>query len=224
MTRRWRVIAKWRWRWIKRRHDNFGLVLGLPILCWLIFELWRLTDGTPSTTVPEPSEITIMRTHAVLVGLATTILLGLCSGGLLNFYVTVKHPETLKKHDFERKGGGAFLGFLERILFFVSFWHSALIGGAWLAFKLGAKWKVWEQIIKVPDIVVHPSISARKYAEREQLASRVLGRFLNGTAWNLVCGMIGAAVTTALWSHFNLNPPDTAAVLLKALEAVKSMR
>ena len=150
--------------------------------------------------------------------------MGLLSRWLLETYVTVAHAERLRNHDYEEHGGGPFLGFLERILFFVSFWQSALLGGAWLAFTLGAKWKVWEQIIKVPGTSDGQEIEERKYAEREQLGSRVLGRFLNGTLWNLICGMIGTAVTMALWSHLNLNPPETGDVFLKALDAVKSIK
>jgi hypothetical protein len=71
-----------------------------------------------------------------------------------------------------------------------------------LAFKLGAKWKVWEQIIKVPEDKV--DLDKTQYLQRERLGSRVLGRFLNGTLYNAVCGLIGACVTKGLWSLLKL--------------------
>jgi hypothetical protein len=178
--------------------ENLGACLGLGVVCYLLFEAWQLMPGAPKL-IPGAPETTAFRTYTLLAGLAITLALGLCSGWLLETYVTVKHPEQLKSLNFEREGGGSFLGFLERLIFFAAFWYAPLLGGAWLAFKLGAKWGTWEHLIK------YPTTDSGTVMIREQLASRVLGRFLNGTLWNLVCGLIGAAVTKVLWLFLNLN-------------------
>jgi hypothetical protein len=130
-----------------------------------------------------------------------------------------QYPEEWQSLNYEREGGGAFAGFLERLLFFAAFWYSALLGGAWLAFKLGAKWGVWQHVIKDPD-----TVSLREMQKREQLGSRVPGRFLNGTPWNVVCGLIGAAVTTVLWSYFTLAPDPTDRFFLRLFDHLRSIQ
>ena len=166
----------------------------------------------------EIPEATRLKIGAVLAGLEITLFLGLFSGWLLETHVWVRYPDEWKALNYEREGGGAFLGFLERLIFFAAFWHSALLGGAWLAFKLGAKWGVWQHVIRYPE-----TTSLGGMQTMEQIGSRILGRFLNGTLWNLACGLIGGTVTTMLWSHLELSPPETANLLLKILDAVKEM-
>ena len=177
-----------------------GILLGLGAGCLL------------RGIIEEP---TYRKFCTILLGLEITLVLGLLSSWWLETYVWVPYPNEWKELNYERKGGGAFLGFLERLIFFAAFWHSALLAGAWLAFKLGAKWGVWQHVIKYPGTGYIGDMQ-----KREQLGSRVLGRFLNGTLWNLVCGLIGATVTKALWLYLDLNP-SAADVLWEILEAAK---
>jgi hypothetical protein len=216
LERWWNFWQKiWREFWPDKETFHHGRikffqVVLLALGTWLGCRAGHLLAGIPD---PIGSKIS-----TVLVGLETTLLLGLLSGWLLETYVAVPYPEAWKNLNFERESGGPFLGFLERIIFFAAFWHSALLGGAWLAFKLGAKWGVWQHVIKYPE-----TKSLDDMQEREQVGSRVLGRFLNGTLWNAVCGLIGAAITTVLWSFLNLHPdmPDMALKLHDALRSIK---
>jgi hypothetical protein len=90
-------------------------------------------------------------------------------------------PEGLEKDCgkiIQRSPGGTWIGFFERIISLVSFWsgqHNIL--GAWLAFKVAAKWEVWKNIVQVPANIdgVEP---LKWYQARNALGSWVLARFL----------------------------------------------
>ena len=72
-----------------------------------------------------------------------------------------------------------------------------MIAGAWLAFKVAAKWAAWQHIAKLPDTFENED--AKKYLNaRFQLSSNLLGRFLNGTLYNVFCAGVGFLFGKAL--------------------------
>src|SRR4030095_13107084 len=86
-------------------------------------------------------------------GLFVTLFLGWFCGAFLRHTVTSGYPERFKDfEESEKRGGGAQLGVLERVLFFASFWleQSVFVAG-WLTFKVAAKWAVWQHIVKIPE-------------------------------------------------------------------------
>ena len=103
-----------------------------------------------------------------------------------------------------RKGGntkaGSRLGFLERILAFVSFYsgHGVIVGG-WLVFKVGSKWQVWSGIIKVPNDMENVD-SFSYFNARAGWGSRLLMRFLIGTLANILLGLLLALIVRAILS------------------------
>jgi hypothetical protein len=130
-------------------------------------------------------------------GLTVTALLGWACNWFLDHSVTVKFPpgfEILK--EVERGGGGKQLGVLERVLFFGSlgFGRYEVVAG-WLVFKLGAKWASWQHITRMPKKIV-PNDVVKDIEIKNIVGSRVLGRFLNGTLYNILCAAIGWIVGT----------------------------
>lgn len=113
------------------------------------------------------------------IGLATTVLLGFAVHSFLKWAVAEPtNPEGLKVEDWkkiiERSPGGVWIGLFERIICLLSFWTTQYtIIGAWLAFKVAAKWEVWKNIIQVPNSLdgVHP---LTWYKARNALGSWVL--------------------------------------------------
>lgn len=95
--------------------------------------------------------------------------------------------------------GGKFVGSLERVMFFAAFLIDApLVVGGWLAFKVASKWNAWTNITVVPKEVkgmdeLDLAIGRRRWS------SHVLTSFLAGTAYNILAGMVGAAVAHNLW-------------------------
>jgi hypothetical protein len=95
------------------------------------------------------------------------------------------------------------LGKLERILFFISFWLSVYeIAGGWLVFKLGSKWQSWQTIVKVPESPpsdVHP---LDYLAAKNRWASATLQRWLFGNLLNVLVAFLGVAVSvvTRWWT------------------------
>lgn len=90
--------------------------------------------------------------------------------------------------------GGAFIGWLERLLFFGAFLTAAhVLIAAWLAFKVASKWNAWTNITAVPKELegfndLDLAIARRRWA------SHLLTTFLVGTAYNLCAAMLGAAL------------------------------
>ena len=102
----------------------------------------------------------------------------------------------------EGETGGKAIGWMERILTFVAvFWGEEkgyiLIAG-WLAFKVASKWEAWQHIVQVPGSLNNvPQLSYLK--ARWQWGSRLLTRFLVGTAANISLGIIGAVLGVVLY-------------------------
>jgi hypothetical protein len=142
-------------------------------------------------------------------GILVTAVLGLLCGPFLDASVTVKFPEEFKDFkESEKGGGGKELGILERVLFFASAWLSAyVIAGAWLTFKVAAKWASWQHITKIPETLKDED--ERKYMDaRRRLSSRLLGRFLNGTLYNIFCAGMGWLVGKGLLRYSDRLPGD----------------
>jgi hypothetical protein len=123
--------------------------------------------------------------------------------------VTVELPDEFKPYEpVQTAGGGPDLGVLERLLFFAAAWLDAyVIAGAWLAFKVAAKWAAWQHIAKLPPALKDED--DRKYMHaRFQLSSNLLGRFLNGTLYNIFCAGMGCVVGNVLlrYSYTNFLP------------------
>ncbi len=200
-------------RWPKDRdgEPRQYIVYTLRFLLTLVAFVIGCASGQVLTHVLPPK--LFQKLISVLLGVLVTLSLGSLSRFLLETYVMVRSPYK-STGEFETEGGGPFLGFLERLIFYATFGQSAFIGGAWLVFKLGAKWSVWQHIVKYGE-------SYRgELAKREQFASRLLGRFLNGTLWNAICGMLGAAVTEACLSYMRM-AAEAPEFVNKVLDALK---
>lgn len=98
--------------------------------------------------------------------------------------------------------GGAIIGGLERVSFFLAFWLEGGVAGAavvaaWLTFKLGSKWQAWTQTIALPENL--DGIDAIDYlVARRRWGSRVLTTFLVGTLSNVLVGMVGGVLAQHL--------------------------
>jgi hypothetical protein len=136
---------------------------------------------------------------ALGVGIIVTWILGLFVRPWALDAVTINPPETgggsWRQKDVS---GGPQLGFLERLLFFISAWASGayVLGGAWLAFKVASKWYGWQHIVKVPD-----KPDTLTLDDRHRLGSWITSRFLLGTLYNMLAGISGAGVARWLDIH-----------------------
>ena len=126
-------------------------------------------------------------------GLSFTLILGLFCECFLDKSVTAK--PSIGYH--EVGGGGKQLGVLERILFFACFLLDQYTAAAgWLAFKAAGKWASWQHVVKISD-----KDGDLDQNERLTLSSRLLGRFLNGTLYNILCASMGVLLVKFLSSH-----------------------
>ena len=144
-----------------------------------------------------------MHSTALLIGLLVTLVLSGFSHRFLNW--TVKAGLDLApKFSYLRnvRGGGWYLGFFESVLFFTAFWSAdyLIVGGAWLTFKLGAKWASWQHVIKMPEHKVEDNIH-EDLEWRLKFGSMQLGRFLNGTMYSGFCGAFGCIVAKVIISR-----------------------
>ena len=100
---------------------------------------------------------------------------------------------------------GEWLGGLERLLFFVAVWGNVWeVVAGWLVFKVGSKWEVWTNIVKVPDTVGTPGDAMSQLRARHAWGTRILQSFLVGTIANVLCGVVAAAVAqtiVGLWER-----------------------
>jgi hypothetical protein len=87
------------------------------------------------------------------------------------------------------------LGIMEALLSFIAVWLAQPVAiGGWLAFKVAAKWATWQHITKMTD-VFGPGDPLEKVKTRDIIGSFILSRFLIGTLYNILCGVVGAAVS-----------------------------
>jgi hypothetical protein len=86
------------------------------------------------------------------------------------------------------------LGFSEVTLFYFCLFIGKIEGiGAWLLFKVAAKWESWTNIVKVPDKI--KAVDDFEYlAFRNNLATVVLQKFLIGTIGNILAAFAGIGI------------------------------
>lgn len=114
--------------------------------------------------------------------------------------IQLVNPEGISEEDWRsfvrpkgREEAGKWLGVLERVLAFVSFYsglHSVI--GGWLALKVASKWQVWATVIKMPDKLENAKDLSYLRA-RQRWGSWLHMRLLIGTAANVLVGLILAA-------------------------------
>jgi len=138
---------------------------------------------------------------AALAGLGVVVFLGRLVNAIvakIRKAVPTAAPADVSAEEWDQitttdPGPGQWLGVLERILFFVtiSFGAWEVVAG-WLIFKVGSKWEVWNNIVKVP-----PSFSASgnvlsHLRARHAWGTRVLQSFLVGTLASVLAGLVAA--------------------------------
>jgi hypothetical protein len=140
----------------------------------------------------------------VIAGFLVTLVLGFGAGPYVRWASkssTALPDGASEKHKLQWKEltsggeGGAFIGWLERFMFFAAFLtDSALLAiGAWLTFKVASKWNAWTNITAVPRELEGVS-DLDAAIGRRRWASNILTTFLVGTAYNICAGIVGAAV------------------------------
>jgi len=153
--------------------------------------------------VPSPALLTASDTVATLVALLlASVLAELIVPRLLRIAIRQSHlqaPQGIPQSDWDsltkppNENAGRWIGRLELVIFFISFWlRSYEIAGAWLLFKVGSKWEVWTNLVRIPSEL--PRAEPLSYLRaRYQWSSRVFERFLIGTASNLLVAALGVA-------------------------------
>ena len=146
----------------------------------------------------------------ILIGLVANYLLGFGTKWLkdaASSSIELKPPaEELKEKWTELTSGnegGAYLGYLERLLFFGAFWNEApIVIAAWLAFKVASKWNAWTNVISPPKGI--EKIDDLDYLiARRRWGSHVLVTFLVGTLSNLILGYLGMVVVCYTYFLFS---------------------
>lgn len=86
------------------------------------------------------------------------------------------------------------LGVLERLLSLGAFWINApeLVAG-WLVLKLGSKWEIWHNIVRIPESLENTS-ALSYFRARRAWGSWLMMRFLIGTLGNLLAGFLAACI------------------------------
>lgn len=94
----------------------------------------------------------------------------------------------------ERQSPGEWLGVLERLLSLGAFWINApeLVAG-WLVLKLGSKWEIWHNIVRIPESLENTS-ALSYFRARRAWGSWLMMRFLIGTLGNLLAGFLAACI------------------------------
>lgn len=100
-----------------------------------------------------------------------------------------------------RGGGGSYLGFLERILFFVTVYLGNWeVAGGWLLFKLGSKWESWKIVGEPSKESLGASVDGMTLLlARRQWATLGYQSFLVGTLTNALIAFLAVAV--AKWPY-----------------------
>ena len=140
---------------------------------------------------------------AALLGLGLTWFAGFAVGELVKRVkdnIPVPPPSEALRESWRHLTGdpksdksGAWLGDMERVLFFLSFWFSAQeVVAAWLAFKVAAKWEAWSNVGALP-----PSLTGTEelpyLIARRRWASQRLMSFLVGALANVLVAFASAA-------------------------------
>jgi hypothetical protein len=161
------------------------------------------------------------------VGLIVTVLIGFGAQAFIDLAssnirkdidelvekISINNREILKKF-LLGNGGGFYIGFLERIMFFSSFllgYQNAVAG--WLALKVASKWKVWDNITAFPDKFPDKDTKDEDtknedtkllYVIRRRLASHMLVTFQVGVIYNIVASLLGVVIAWN-WDKYDLH-------------------
>jgi hypothetical protein len=100
-----------------------------------------------------------------------------------------------KNEKYIRPGG--YLGFFERILFFVLAYESKYeVIGFWLAFKVATKWNAWKNIVQVPESLPEERNNKDEIewlTAKREFSGWVMMRFQLGIILNILIG-VGTAI------------------------------
>lgn len=150
-----------------------------------------------------------MEVFGSIVAIAISYFIGPLVGRLLDKAtekIDLIAPSGVSKEDWEsfvrpegREGAGEWLGKLERILAFFSFYCGAyaVIAG-WFALKVASKWQVWATIIKMPQTLGEAADNISYLRARQRWGSWLHMRFLIGTVVNVLVGFVLAAILKRL--------------------------
>ena len=137
----------------------------------------------------------------LLVALTLATLLGFTVGPFLAFAAPPKKPDGVEAKtwaqitELESLGSGRWVGLLETVLFVGAlFVGEPIVIGAWLTFKVAAKWEVWANVVKIPDGLVRTPLL--DYQVRHRFGSVLLSRFLLGTLLNVLVAAFATATAT----------------------------
>jgi hypothetical protein len=151
---------------------------------------------------------------AIGTGLLVAQVLGMWCKCFLCRSITATVPNSMRLEPRQENGGSRELGPLEILVFFASIsLQEYAIAGAWLAFKVAAKWAAWQHITQLPretPISANTTLNAddayHQFRERRRFSNYSFGRFISGTLYNIVAagtgGMIENAISTYLTSRF----------------------
>jgi len=143
----------------------------------------------------------------LIIGISICILSGSLVGKFRKYAVSnikLTPPAGVTQKDWDEATGGEgiaepgkWLGIIERLLIFFAVWiNEYTIIAAWLAFKVATKWEVWNNIVKVPDLLPESkdNLSTLCYLKaRRAWGAMVLSGFLIGTITNVLIGFVLAS-------------------------------
>jgi len=147
---------------------------------------------------------------AIGTGLLVAQVLGMWCKCFLCQSVAATVRKSIRLDPRRENGGSRQLGTLEVLLFFTSIsLREYTIAAAWLGFKVAAQWAAWQHIAQMPRETSrsnNPSMDASNVyvglRERLRFSNNLLGRFLNGTLYNIVAagtgGIIANVISTSL--------------------------
>ena len=120
-------------------------------------------------------------------------------GGILPAPSWVEQP--VWDDSWKRQGGGPYVGFVEQIIIFASFWAD---GGwpllaSWLAFKVACQWESWKHSSGLVDLAKErPAATAADLLAIQRWVAIRYVTFLVGTGANIVIALAVAAVARAI--------------------------
>lgn len=136
----------------------------------------------------------------VIQGLIIAIVLGFGVGPLVKYVgdsLPLPPPSEATRQQWTqlagRNTGGAWIGFLERLIFFAACWWLAwLFLAGWLVFKLGFYWQS-ANVAALPEKLPESNDLGYFIAKRH-LATHHVATVLVGTGANIVCALIGVSL------------------------------
>jgi len=94
--------------------------------------------------------------------------------------------------------GGVCIGYVERTLFYISFFLNPLYIGGLLTFKVLAKWEAWKNIVKVPekDVGLFKYNASDFFLFRFKWGGYFMTTFIIGTFSNIIFAAVGYGLYT----------------------------